>query len=287
MKKDNFACFGELIWDKFNSELYLGGAPTNVARHFGLQGLNSYLFSSVGDDNLSMMAIKRLKEDNVDTKFILKYSNRNSGIAVFDEKKDKYHLINDFTFDYDLNRLETLSPSNFKVFYYNSLPSYSNEIYNSFTQLISQSKIEYLAYDLNIRSSNLNIFLIEELLVKADIVKASITEVRLIGEFLFDRHDDYTSKLISEYNIGILIITDSSNNIDCYFNKKNFQVKPTVKPSANQVGAGDALFATFLNYYSQTKNIELSLMKGLIITEVTLNNKEAVPKYDKQILLGS
>ena len=53
--------FGEIIWDVYENEKFIGGAPLNLAAHCSKQGANSFMLSSVGNDDLGKEAERILK----------------------------------------------------------------------------------------------------------------------------------------------------------------------------------------------------------------------------------
>ena len=44
--------FGEILWDVYPNEKFIGGAPLNFAAHFSKCGGKAYMISAVGKDNL-------------------------------------------------------------------------------------------------------------------------------------------------------------------------------------------------------------------------------------------
>ena len=48
-----FVSFGEIIWDIYENERSIGGAPLNISAHASLYGFDSYLISAVGNDAIS------------------------------------------------------------------------------------------------------------------------------------------------------------------------------------------------------------------------------------------
>ena len=60
MEGDKIVCFGEILWDFFQSEKKLGGAPYNVANSLKKLGADVNLISRVGDDQLGKEIIKKL-----------------------------------------------------------------------------------------------------------------------------------------------------------------------------------------------------------------------------------
>lgn len=51
--KIKIACYGEVLWDIFpGGQRRIGGAPFNVAYHLSRMGVEAYMISSVGNDDL-------------------------------------------------------------------------------------------------------------------------------------------------------------------------------------------------------------------------------------------
>ena len=71
-------CFGEVLWDVFPGESFLGGAPLNVAYHLARLGRFPRLVSSVGRDSLGDLALSRAAESGVN----IDYVSRESGLPT-------------------------------------------------------------------------------------------------------------------------------------------------------------------------------------------------------------
>ena len=52
MDGDKIVCFGEVLWDVFQFEKKLGGAPYNVVNSLKRLGADVNLISRIGDDQL-------------------------------------------------------------------------------------------------------------------------------------------------------------------------------------------------------------------------------------------
>ena len=46
--------FGEVLWDVYPEQKYIGGAPLNFAAHFVKNGGKASMLSAVGNDNLGL-----------------------------------------------------------------------------------------------------------------------------------------------------------------------------------------------------------------------------------------
>lgn len=69
MSSDQVLIWGEVLWDRFPDGDQLGGAPANVAWHFGQAGGWARLVTRVGDDDDGRRAIEKL-EQVVDTSLV-------------------------------------------------------------------------------------------------------------------------------------------------------------------------------------------------------------------------
>ena len=63
---------GEIIFDVFNGEAEIGGAPLNFCAHCAALGAESALISAVGNDKLGERALSFLSSVDVDTAFVQK-----------------------------------------------------------------------------------------------------------------------------------------------------------------------------------------------------------------------
>jgi len=99
-------CFGEILWDVFESgrprhgepiarqfRPELGGAPANVAIGLARLGARSALVAGVGRDRLGDALVAELKSDGVDTRFVQQLPNRTGLTFVFrDERGEPDYL---------------------------------------------------------------------------------------------------------------------------------------------------------------------------------------------------
>ena len=73
-------CFGEILWDVKDGTRTLGGAPLNVAGHISKLGGESYIISSVGDDELGQLTMTAIDGLEVDRRFV-HISGYETGVA--------------------------------------------------------------------------------------------------------------------------------------------------------------------------------------------------------------
>lgn len=73
---------GEVLWDVFPHERYLGGAPMNVAVHAQGLGCAGAVISAVGDDELGREALRRLQDHGVDVRAMEVRADRPTGSVM-------------------------------------------------------------------------------------------------------------------------------------------------------------------------------------------------------------
>ena len=74
--------FGEIIWDIYENEKFIGGAPLNLAAHCSKQGADSFMLSSVGNDDLGTSALEIVKKFNVKTDFVSVNNEKETGKCI-------------------------------------------------------------------------------------------------------------------------------------------------------------------------------------------------------------
>ena len=77
----NVACFGEILWDIFQTgpstfRRVLGGAPANVATGLARLGVQAGVVGGVGRDSFGDALLAHLANDGVDTHFVKRLPNR-------------------------------------------------------------------------------------------------------------------------------------------------------------------------------------------------------------------
>jgi len=81
-RKIKLLSFGEVLWDIINGQAYIGGAPFNLAAHASRCGLESYLLTCVGTDDLGNRALIEMDRLNVSGKYVQKDSKHPTGTVT-------------------------------------------------------------------------------------------------------------------------------------------------------------------------------------------------------------
>ena len=100
--------FGEILWDVYPSEKHRGGAPLNFAAHFAKQGGESYILSTIGNDELGKSALKLLSNWNIKTDYVLVSQTKETGkcLVTLDSKGiPSYNILDNVAYVYIKNRI--------------------------------------------------------------------------------------------------------------------------------------------------------------------------------------
>ena len=74
--------FGEILWDVFGEESFIGGAPLNFSAHSNNLGGKTFLISSIGKDNLGEKTKEKLNEYGIDTRLIQQSGEFDTGVTL-------------------------------------------------------------------------------------------------------------------------------------------------------------------------------------------------------------
>ena len=251
-KADNCVVgLGEILWDVFQNEAKLGGAPANFAFHVGQFGFHTLAISAIGNDELGDKTIEQLNAKGL--KSILSrvqyptgrvlVSLNKEGIPTYDIKENAAWDNMPFTDD----MLHVAQRC--KAVCWGTLAQRSEVSRASIYKfLINTPKDCLKIFDINLRLHFYNKDIIEQGLTYCNILKLNDDELVVLSQFMdcSGLDSETICRLILErYNISILILTCGTKGSYVFTaNIKSVQNTPKVNV-ADTVGAGDSFTAAF------------------------------------------
>lgn len=254
--KFKVAGLGELLWDHYDDQKFIGGAAANFSVHAAMCGQQSYLLSRVGDDPAGRQLTAELQRFGVDQSFIqtdIFKPTASLRIRLDADGNPFYSCSESAAFD-DLrldSAWETLAPQLDGVFFTHlaQRADTARETIQRFLRLAAQA---VKLFDVNLRSwdakSERPLFAGLEL---ADIIKVNQQECALLKQAFGSTEPDplFLRGLIDQFKLkmaaltlgehGCLLITEAEQELD-----PGYYIAPV-----DVSGAGDAFAAGLMVKY--------------------------------------
>lgn len=277
--------FGEILWDVYPDEAYIGGAPFNFAAHSVKQGGEAYMLSALGNDELGIKAKSELRKHGVLCDYVTFYDEFETGkcLVTLDENSvPSYNLLNNVAYDFIPS--ENV-PNIFYVLYFGTLALRSEYNFSSIKSLVKTNSFKEIFVDVNIRAPFYSEDRVRFAVENATMLKISLEELKTVGEILGINADDYKTfakELYKNYrNLNCVIITlgpDGAYALDCK-TQQDYSCGCNDVKVVSTVGAGDSFSASFLNKYLKGANLTDCLMHATRIAELVVSSAEAIPDY--------
>lgn len=152
MEPFDLVCFGEVLYDVYETRKVLAGAPLNTASFASFLGLKTGLISAIGNKRSDEMIEQELTNRNV--KPFLQRNNYGTGeakIELDENKVPRFSIEQNSAYDY-IRKTETLVnlTNNAEFFYFGTLCQRNEESRNTLMELLSARESETV-YDVNLR----------------------------------------------------------------------------------------------------------------------------------------
>lgn len=280
---------GEIIFDIFNSEAEIGGAPLNFCAHCAMLGAQSALISAVGNDGFAVKAVDGLKKFGVDTSFV-SVNDFPTGkcIVTVNDGIPSYDVIRPSAYDkiaYDDHMIEKIKGFNADVFAFGTLIQRDEVSRNTVKRILSECSFPHIFCDVNLRAGCYDIESCRLCLENSDILKISSEEEPLLSQLgLYDKGEsekEVISNICRAYpDIRLVLFTKGENGALIYDadSKKYFEIPCVDADVVSTVGAGDSFSAAFLCEYFKSGDILKSGIAGAELSAYVVSHREAVPQ---------
>ncbi len=248
---------GEVLWDVFGTQEYLGGAPLNFSAVSQRLGNTTALLTAVGNDERGNRALTAIHDLGLTTEFVQQVTERPTGTAFVSTDNHSNVL---FTIDrpaafdtivVDASLLERTARFAPDWLYFGTLAPSNLHTETALMRLVEDLPHTKRFYDVNLRTGHWNLALVEKLSSVADVLKLNHTEAELLHE-LTNRQSRYTLEDFCRhwgltYNISTICVTLGEQGCAIFANDTiNFFAGFSVEV-VDTVGAGDAFAAAFLH----------------------------------------
>ncbi len=278
--------FGEILWDVYPHEKYLGGASLNFAAHFAKFGHKADMLSALGADALGEEARACLAEWNLDHRFVPALADKETGkcLVTLDENSiPSYDLLSDVAYDY-ISCDKVAEP--FDVLYFGTLALRSEYNFTALNALLEKMRFGEIFVDVNIRPPFYSEKTVRFAVSRATILKISQEELPVVAQLLgsdeVEDHVAFSASLAKHYpNLKCIIITlggDGAYALNCQSGESASCPARQVKVSST-VGAGDSFGAAFVSEYLAGKPLPACLETATKLAGLVVSQTAAVPDY--------
>ena len=277
--KSRVLCFGEMLWDIFPDGAVPGGAPMNVAISLNKLGSEVFILSSCGKDKHGDNLLDYLRENGLSTQFI-QQNNYPTGLVnvQLSELKDaSYEIVFPSAWDY-IEQVEDLPE--FDVLVYGSLSCRNKASFETLTGLLDTGALK--VFDVNFRPPFVDQDIIEQLLMKSDVVKMNHEELFQLSAWNgLDSTDlELAADLVfKNYSLKMLCVTRGAEGAFLKTADEKLYQNGFVVDTTDTVGAGDAFLAGFIHHYMDNKPLNDTLKFACLLGAWVASQKGANPPF--------
>jgi len=247
---------GEILWDVYENEEHIGGAPFNFSVHANHLGHEVYFISAVGKDRQGDHVFECISDYGLSTKYISRVKNYPTGyvdVTIGMDGLPSYDIHRPAAYDFPSLTSEQINDFNsFKPdwLYFGTVQQMSvvaRELTSNLVELLPKTRC---FYDMNLRDGNYTKDLVKKLLMASSILKLNDEEVRICCE-LFEKYPmelkDFCSWSVNAFELEGVCITMGSDGCAVYLDGEYIESPGYQVEVVDPVGAGDAFAASFIH----------------------------------------
>lgn len=250
----NILSFGEIIWDCYPEERFLGGAPLNFAVHAARLGADSYIYSAVGDEE----SFRAVSDTGVKTNYLhtVQFPTGRTNVTLDKSGTPTYEAFYDVAWD-NIPTIKGLAPS-WDAVYFGTLCQRSPVSAASLRDLLGRVKAREIFCDLNLRHKFYSPELIDFCLRQATLVKVNRPEREALPPSVFETYPQLKALLVTLDAEGAVLQLADGRTLR--------SEKPRGK-LVSALGAGDSFSAAFLAKWLAGAGPEECLAAGLALAD--------------------
>lgn len=251
---------GEVLWDIFDEQELLGGAPLNFSASLQRFGHSVSLISGIGMDERGERTIQRMEELGLSTDFVQRIPDRDTGTATVSLDVDghaTYAIPRPAAFDslrIDVELINRLKALQSDWLYFGTLAQTNDSSLKLLARIFSSPPDIQGFYDMNLREGQWNLPLVQHLSTLATVVKLNDAEAEILFRLVYPSDtfslDSFCRKWSTRYNLDVMYVTLGGEGC-AIFAANTLQTFPGYQVDVvDTVGAGDAFAAGFLHALS-------------------------------------
>jgi fructokinase len=285
--KKEVVCFGEVLWDIFPSGAVPGGAPMNVAYHLHKQRKNVALITKIGIDEEGKKLVDYFSQKGICTDYFQVDYEYETGKVYAKPTPDndvRYDIVMPAAWDH-ISWEDDFAPliSNSSFFVFGSLVTRHQTSAATLFRLLETAPCKVL--DINLRAGYFTKQIINDLLVRADIVKLNSSELEFItGWFSFSSMVERMQCLSETFKIPTVIVTAGPDGA-MLLTEGRFEKTEGLKINVQDtVGSGDAFLAGYLSKLMDNAGAREALIYANKLAAFIATQLGGCPDYERDQL---
>ncbi len=283
------AGLGEVLFDIYNGEAKLGGAPANFAFHAKQLGLDSVVVSAVGRDELGARA-RALLALNFLPALVPEVDHVTGGVEVVlsDQGVPSYNFWSDTAYDNLPVTPEFLElAAKTTVACFGTLAQRgvkTREAIVAFLEHMPNEKVR--VFDVNLRGDFFNSATMAIGLDHTDIFKCNDDELPVLCRMcnVTDQTPDGFNTYLRSRGIDCFIYTEGARQSTVYLNDE-VSVEPTAKVEAvDTVGAGDSFTASIVSLLIRGCSLKEAHKRAVAIAAYVCTQRGAMPVLPAELI---
>ena len=283
-------CFGEILWDNFPNKIVPGGAPLNVAFHAKNLGLNTILYSAIGNDQPGRKLLQFINEIGLNNEFIEiqeEYPTGSVTVNIENPKEVSYTIDGPSAWDHIKESIllaNTLEATDILVF--GTLSCREIESRTALNSILQSPA--YKVMDLNLRPPHYDKKLVEHLLLHTDLLKVNREEYEQLKNWFSINGDAKKGfdDLVSLFGLDALVITSGSKGSRYLSHNADVVSKVFEIDCVDTVGAGDSFLAALiygkLSKFDQQYMVDFASGLGALVA----GKMGATPKLSEEEIVS-
>ena len=288
---------GESLFDVFDDQTVLGGAPLNVAlcahQCLAEAGGSGIVASRVGRDSLGRRLIRELAERGLDTDYVQIDSDRPTGkvLVALVDGQPQYEILKPAAWDaMQFDRRWGALAANCNAVCFGTLAQRSAVSREAIDRFLLNTTSALKLFDVNLRQNFYSSSLIENGLERATALKLNADEIIRVGSLLGMESGDADtacSLLLKKYNLRFVALTLGAEGLRLYTPGAVNAAEPVHYPTARDadaVGAGDAASAGLMIGFLLGWNVSQTLTVANHLGAYVASVPGATPQLPNPIL---
>ncbi|HSI75245.1 MAG TPA: carbohydrate kinase [Lunatimonas sp.] len=277
-------CFGEMLWDIFPKGKIAGGAPMNVALHLQHLGLDVSMISRVGEDKLGKKLLKFVRKYHLNQELIQLDSVLPTGTVLVndsDPENIRYEIVKPAAWDsIQWNEATALQVKRADAFVFGSLAAREATSRETLFKLLTLGTLKIL--DINLRPPYYSPELLEQLLLKSDILKINEEELTILANYynLPVKMSQALGKLTELFDIQMICVTLGAKGAILFTDDEIVSHPGYPVTVVDTVGSGDAFLAGFIYKYLEKQSPAHILDYACALGALVATLSGGTPKYE-------